>query len=866
MPEEDTETGTEKKVSRRSILKWTGALTAAAAAGAVAGYGATELMKPPPLSFKPPLSASVQARRDAIVQDLINRHTGETITYYTPNTYRRGGCCLGVLKVHVKNGVITAIEPDDTVSPNIPREDENWNNVLEGTLQSRESGRWLAYRQMLYDPRHLIYPMKRVGARGDPNGQFVRITWTEALDILAANVKQMNEKYGPYSIFDVDSSNPVPTWAGIGISHYMTWSNPGLQFATHFALSDPSKLPSTSDLQSYGSGSQVSDMFNTKLMVFWGLTLADNGDATQLYYALLAHEKGIPIVSIGCKYNLTDEIIADQWIPIRKGTDGAMVLAVANVLIKENLYDTAFVDKFVYGFDKWKGYVMGVTDNVAKTPEWAEPITGVPAETIRAFAELYGKTKPAMLIINYGPGRGTHTEGYSWGGYILQAMMGNIGIPGGFLSADGSGRGPAAFMTYPLPNLAAQTGRKRAKTPVYSSLAPQGWFNAVRLRDQLDSGQMTKQDYHNAIGSAIDAPTPNIHMWYSTHWCLQMYENVNNIDAVIKKLDFMVSYRVAMNDSHNRVADLILPMTEEMERPSEYGSGSFTAINNGFVYCAKIVNAPGECKSQEWRDVQLAQRLGVLNDYFSKYNDYGDAKWDQMWEDMAQAAYEQWAATETIKPLDPPSWAEFRKKPVFRWKMPTTSKYGFYNEIQKGVPFPTATGKINAYSDYIAQGEAFLKTTRWGGFLDPYPAYHPEKQFGGFNDPGPNVAKYPLVVMATKSRWTTHSWMSQNPQLKGELYEHVVELSVPDAKARGIKDGDLVRVQGFTSQSNTVQLTASVTAKLTPGHVHIYVGQYWDPDPYTGIDKGGCFNVLTTDQTTPSRLRGTMSRVEVVKV
>ena len=119
------------------MLKWSGALAAAAAVGAVAGFAVPELLKPPPTpppSFKPPLSADVQARREAIVQDLINRHTGETTTYYSANTYTRAGACKTVMKVHLKNGVLTAIEPDDSVNPNVAREDENWDNILKGSF------------------------------------------------------------------------------------------------------------------------------------------------------------------------------------------------------------------------------------------------------------------------------------------------------------------------------------------------------------------------------------------------------------------------------------------------------------------------------------------------------------------------------------------------------------------------------------------------------------------------------------------------------------------------------------------------------------------------------------------------------------
>jgi anaerobic dimethyl sulfoxide reductase subunit A len=878
---EKKESMTEKKVSRRSMLKWTGALAAAAAVGAVAGYGATELMKPPPTpppSFKPPLSPEVQARRDAIVKDLINRHADETTTYYVPNTYRRSGDCLGPLKVHLKNRVLTAIEPDDTYNPNVPREDENWDNIVKGTIAARESGRWYAYRKMIYDPRRVIYPMKRVGSsRGDPFGKFVRISWEEALDTLASKLKETKEKYGPYSIFDIDGYNSMPRAYGMGYSHYSQWSAPGHLYATGQAYGQ----------ESYGGGNQVSSVFDSKLIVYWGLSPGDNGDTGPTYYYNLAREKGIPIISIGIRYTVSDETDADQWIPIRKGTDTAMQLAVANVLIKEDLYDKAFVDKFVYGFDKWKDYLMGVTDGVEKTPEWAEPLTGVPAQTIREFARLYAKSKPVTLITNQGVSRGAHTEGFAWAGIILQAMTGNMGIPGAHVSG-GSARGPAAFGSYPLPNLSAESGRTAAATKFrVPQFGPQKWFEAVLLREKLDKGEITKEQYYNTIGLDAKDPAPNIHVFWSTHWCLQTNEYVNKQLEAFKKLDYVVTYRVWQHDSHNRIGDIILAMPEEMERRAEYSMNAFVDFPNGFVYNDRLLDAPGECRSQEWRDAEVAKRLGIIDDWFPKYKEYGypafgSAKWDQMWDDMAKAAYEKWAAAETVKPLNPPSWEDFKKKPIIRWEMPTTPKVALSDNMQKGVKFPTDSGKINAYSEYLAQGEEFLKTTKYGRALEPYPAYVPEKQFQGFHDVEPEIGDRPLVYMNTKARYVTHSWMTTNPWLLDDIYEHVIELSVPDAKARGIKYGDIVRID---SLYGAIQGRASVSARLTPGHVHNYTGRYFDPDPVLRVpwpkeyadqlwqnpseamvDMNATAGSCSTDRTYCSYMRGCFARVQVYRM
>jgi anaerobic selenocysteine-containing dehydrogenase len=104
--------------------------------------------------------------------------------------------------------------------------------------------------------------------------------------------------------------------------------------------------------------------------------------------------------------------------------------------------------------------------------------------------------------------------------------------------------------------------------------------------------------------------------------------------------------------------------------------------------------------------------------------------------------------------------------------------------------------------------------------------------------------------------------MTNNPWLKNELWEHSVQLSVPDAKARGIKDGDLVSVIG---DAGTAHMTATVTSRLTPGTCHIYKGTYFDPDPNTGLDREGCINGIQGDRACPAKTYPNMSRVQVVK-
>src|SRR5262249_52991434 len=158
------------------------------------------------------------------------------------------------------------------------------------------------------------------------------------------------------------------------------------------------------------------------LIILWGFNPAGmRWGTTTVWHLQQARKKGIKIVVLDPCHTETVKALGDEWIPIRPGTDAAMMLAMAQVMITEDLHDRAYVDKFVFGFDAFRGYVLGDSDGSPKTPEWAEPITGVPAAIIRRLARDYATAKPAALIQGFAPGRTAHGENYHRIGIALQA-------------------------------------------------------------------------------------------------------------------------------------------------------------------------------------------------------------------------------------------------------------------------------------------------------------------------------------------------------------------------------------------------------------------------------------------------------------
>ena len=435
-----TQTQTQVK-TQTSVSTATQNVTEISTQTAVSTQSATTTVTAPAptLSYVPPLSPEVQTKVNSIVQSLTAKRANDTVVYAGRYAFWSGSDMAGMMRVHVSNGVVSGVEMDDTVNAGVPREDQNWSNVSQALIQSRGSGggaaRTFSYRRYMYRPQRLLYPMKRTGPRADPNNaNWVRITWSEAISTIATQIQSAISSYGPYSIAAwYTGSLPEVAYLNAGCTGWGIASDESTNFATTYAYG-----------ASNTTGSEVTDMFNSKLIVLWGAQPSQTPLAAEVgYFVKLASEKyGIPVIAIDYRYTKDINVIADEWIPIRPGTDSAMMLAIADVLFQNNLYSQAYVNQFVEptGFQTWKNYVLGKVDGVEKTPQWQESITGVPAQTVIDFANLFAKSNPTYLIASWSTGRQIHGENYTRAAIYLQAMMGYVGIAGGN-SANNQGGG-----------------------------------------------------------------------------------------------------------------------------------------------------------------------------------------------------------------------------------------------------------------------------------------------------------------------------------------------------------------------------------------------------------------------------------------
>jgi anaerobic dimethyl sulfoxide reductase subunit A len=867
----------EKKVSRRSMLKWTGGLAGAAIVGAIAEYGASELMKPvpppptPPPSFKPPLSQEVKDRVDQIVNDLIGMHTDEQVQYTTCDANGcRGGPCS--VRVRIKNGIVTAIENGDPTNQNMPVEDvyAGEDALKKFMIQSRPCTRAYMWPTTIYHPDRLLYPMKRVGEIGER--KFVRISWEEALDTATNKLKELKEKYGPMFIF---SPPRIGSYDGFGFSNWGYTSNSSHTLADLLMFGEIGAYKGAA-----GAFTTVLNCFDTKTFVAlgWNPLISNYGGTSNEWTYLMKYfaEKGARIILIDPVYSLSCETIANQWIPIRAGTDLAMLLAMANVLFKEDLYDKAYVSKYVEptGFAKWKDYVLGNTPGqdgaIDRTPEWAEKICGVPAETIRELTRFCAKSenKPLFFMTYWSVGKKISGEMTGMADECVKAMLGAIGLPG----CNSSGvrevnYGPVRYLT------GVPVDWKRAK-PSWTNrqlVYLRQRYPAYEMYPQVLKGEITEDRYRREIGCAKDWPLPRPVMgWWGT---LYGDMNTNQCIRAIRASEFTVSQQWMTTSPNAFYADILLPLADtSFEDYRGFGNAP-----NMIQLGRKSVEPPGEAKTATWIQMQVEKRYGILDKTEPLLKDVLDdpKKMDEKIEAVYKGAYETYIARDDIKPLNPPSWDQFTKTPVFRvphvgttYKEPTGQPYNTYRpflEDPEKNPLKTPSGKIEFCPAFLADPDMGAKE-----YIRPRDNFSTEICFGGASPPvippmaqwvpgwdGPLTTqgeKYPLEVVSIHTNYHQHHSQDNNPYRR-EQARQACWLSVADAKVRGIKDGDLVRVYSLFGE---IIMPAYVTPRMVPGTANVPYGGWYEPSstksglmPY-GIDRRGQQNVLTPYMTYPS--------------
>jgi anaerobic dimethyl sulfoxide reductase subunit A len=715
-----------------------------------------------------------------------NLHSPDEVTIVpTGCCHDCGGRC--VLKAHVKGGKIIRFETDSGEEPQI-----------RACLRGR------AYRQRVYHPDRLRHPLRRVGERGE--GKFEKVSWDDALDEVAGQLKRIKEKYGNSAIFLAGGSGNQGMLHGNIPVGVMLQAFGGFTRIWGVASYEGALFASMATYGTIRTGNSREDLFNSRMVIMWGWNPVNTiWDPETGFTLARVKEQGTRMVAVDPRYTDTAATLADQWIPIRPGTDAAMLIAMAYVIISEGLQDQTFIDRYTVGFDTYRDYVLGRDDGVPKTPQWAEAITTVSAETIAGLAREYATQKPAALIAGWGPSRAALGEQYSRAANVLCAITGNIGIPGGYA---------AGFMRA-YSSRETSSGTHGSKNPVEQDAPPRpNSLHKLRGGTNPNSNRIHSSKVFDAMlrGRAGGYPADLKMAYVVASNFINQHPNTNLGVKAFKNLEFVVVHEQFMTPTA-KLGDIVLPANTFMERsdiaPPWLGSPYY-------IYLNKAVDSLYDSKSDLEIVGMLSKKLGLP-------------------QGLADAGDEEILKMIAAGRKDIDDFEKLKKDGVLKIKLeePVVS---FKQQIEdpENHPFPTLSGKIEIDCDHLAEMEHDR--------IPSIPRYMTHAE--GYD--APLSKQYPLQLLTTHQRTRAHSTWHNVPWLR-EIEPHAVWINPEDARIREIQDGDLVDV--FNDRGR-IRLAAKVTERIMPGVVNVGQGAWYDPDE-NGVDRGGCANVLTADAHSP---------------
>ncbi len=573
---------------------------------------------------------------------------------------------------------------------------------------------------------------------------------------------------------------------------------------------------------------------NAQLMVCFGGLLYKNsqieagglGEHRTAEWLSRARAAGIRFVSISPVRD--DRQYEDvEWIPIRPNTDTALMLALGHVLVTESTHDQGFLDHYTVGFEAFGRYLLGEADGVPKTPEWAEAITRVPAETTRRLARSMAGQR-TMLSVAWALQRADHGEQVVWATVALASMLGQVGLPGaGF----GIGYNNLGGMGKPHRRLAAPA-LPTGENPVKS------WIPVARVSDLLlNPGQ--PYDFN---GERRRYPKIELVYWAGGN-PFHHVQDLNRLVSAFRRPRAVIVHEPWWTATA-RHADIVLPATTTLER-NDIGFGS----RGRYAIAMQQAIAPvADARNDHDIFAGIADRLGVRSAFTE---DRSEMNW-------LASLYAGLRGSAAGAGVDLPAFDEFWARGFAEVPPPERSydMFAAFRADPEAHRLNTPSGKIELFSERIASF----------GYEDcpAHPVWLEPAEWLG----SPLVERLPLHLLASMPATRLHAQLdSAGVSVAGKVRgREPLRISPVDASARGIRDGDLVRV---FNDRGALLAGALLSEGLMPGTVQLANGAWYDPiDPEAAgsLDKHGNVNVLTLDRGTSSLGQATMANTALVEV
>ena len=668
----------------------------------------------------------------------------------------------------------------------------------------------------VYDPDRILHPMKRVGKRG--SGKWKRISWDAALTELVGKIEPLRKAGKPeqfafhYGRMKASASKHIK---GLFLNAYGTKT-----IGNHTSICEGGKW--SSQELTWGGHFDNWDIDNTKFMLNFGSNILE----THTNHMPVAHrisraqvDRGVRLVTFDVRLSNT-AAKSDEWIPIKPGTDQAVILAMCNVILNKGWYKgegekfMKFVKATKNHADSVKTKIAALKKHCAKyTPKWAEGISGVSASKIEALAKEFAHAKPACLITYRGAVahyNGNETERAA---QMLASITGNVDNPGGRCKAVGAG------WKYPHgPKAPKSAGLK------INDGFPKGHPGHASFPTHHMSHQTLKMIKDGRAGR------PDVYLWYCYTPAYANGDVQENID--ILKDEKLLPYTVAVDPFYGDsavFADLILPDATYLERwdwedmvdPNQIGEWSIRQpmvkplgeVRDFADVCCELADRMGfplgVSSKEEFVQKSCDMTPGVKEAggfaYMKKHgvwNPGGKGKfysYKNEIKDVSGATYDE----ETGVYWKPKNDKE--KKKGYTWAKKSYKNYvgqKIGNKVYQ-VFKPDAVNK----SGYMELYSILMEKAGW----PPMPTYMvaPEHKSMGSKD---------LILTTFKVSVQTHS-RTQNCKWLTEIYhENKAWINPKTAKARGIKTDDTIKI---TSDAGAFEIRANVTEKITPGVVAV---------------------------------------------
>ena len=745
----------------------------------------------------------------AQAQSMPGQTTGQATTYRTGHSNNCDGVCGHLVKV--VDGRATMVSP-------APWETTTVSGDPVPAFSPRICARGISQVSNTYSPDRIKYPYKRVGERG--SGQWERISWDEATTMIAEAFQKAQQQYGKKSVWVAPYTGSLSLIEGVVGAGFRFCNVTGASAGDSMGDNEGDSatpagwnyvLCSDPDQNDGGGfdGHEASDLLSSEAIVFWANNAAETAIPDWRIYQDARQASGTQLIAVDPRFTPT-AAGCDQWLPIRPGSDTALIDGLINYVMSNGLYDAEYISKYTVGpylidpktnlwlrskdvipgnsdndyvvFDQDDNKLKAAGDKSLKTAallgkfgpsqaptalqaladmaskytlDYTSQLTDVPSAQIEKLAQTWATSKPVGVRAGFGLSHWYHGDLHMQALLTLQAITGNIGVHGGGVTTFGGGLTTAAFDF-------------------------DRWWNPTR-REDAPYDVLEPIDFCSAVTNSD--PYKVSAAWFVIDNFAQQMSDRNKVVDAMKQLDFCVVSDYVLSATCD-LADVVLPACTYLEKTDLLSSANFY-----LQYMPKIIDPLFESKSDLDAFTMVAQKMG-LGQYFDQTPDVYLGQMMHIGEDDAD---------DTVAGL---TWDQLKSGAVHL----NTDPIPYVPFFDK--QFPTPSGKIEFYVEMLVPfGQQLAE------HMEPVEA----------SPSNPLYDKYPLVFLSTHTRFRTHSQYVNLPWLKEVNNGGMgfLEINPQDAAARGLKDGDVVRV--FNDRGE-MKVKARLTQAIKPGVVNCYQG------------------------------------------